>query len=327
MTQYSSKVALLSQSIDFAGMFPPASLDLDSTLRRAATFRKDSKNPWLMNRVVLALEEVKKLNPSKLFSLGADGSPWLLSVLGNPSPGDSSEDFVKSVAWDFREMRRVHDRYFHSSCKIEQVGYEIRLPNPVYSPGEGILSGEYIFPALEQIESFWPRHMDIYFEVSLEGAWEDTVEGVSRVIAEWLNENSDSSVIPGLKVRTGGKFTPRAEQLALVINECATHGIKFKATQGLHHPLSKGPSFGFINLLAAINFAFSLGQDQFSLAHIQECLVSDQQKDFVFGTNDFSWKKHVLTNDEIESARRTHAAAFGSCSLDEPDQDLSKEFP
>lgn len=327
MSDYSSKVALLSQTIDYAGMFPPASLDLDSSLKKANSFRKTLKNPWLMNRIVLDLEEVKKLNPAKLFNLGSDGSPWLVTVLGKPTTAKTPEDFVKSIDWDFREMRRIDERYLHSSCRIDQVSYEVRLPQPVFSSGQGIFSGEYIFPALEQIESIWLGRMDVYFEISLEGAWEDTVVGVCRVLAEWINENSDSWIIPGLKIRTGGQTVPRPEQLALVINECAAHGLKLKATQGLHQPISHSGAFGFVNLLAAINFAFSLGQDQFSLAHIQDCLISQSPKDFVFSQNEFSWKKHCLTNEEIESARKTHAAAFGSCSLDEPDEYFSKEFP
>ncbi|NDD05801.1 MAG: hypothetical protein EB078_12930, partial [Proteobacteria bacterium] len=63
MAAYSGKHSLLSGTIDYAGMFPPASLDLASTLKRAATFRNDGIHPWLMNRVVLALPEFKKLSP------------------------------------------------------------------------------------------------------------------------------------------------------------------------------------------------------------------------------------------------------------------------
>ncbi|NDC26052.1 MAG: hypothetical protein EBZ49_18235, partial [Proteobacteria bacterium] len=70
MAAYSGKHSLLSGTIDYAGMFPPASLDLASTLKRAATFRNDGIHPWLMNRVVLALPEFKKLSPRFLFECG-----------------------------------------------------------------------------------------------------------------------------------------------------------------------------------------------------------------------------------------------------------------
>lgn len=327
MSQYSSKIALLSGAIDYAGMFPPASLDLNATLQKAASFRATAKHPWLMNRLVLSLTEVKKLNSKLLFDCGANGSPWSISVLGNPCASSANTDFVKGIDWDFREMRRIQERYYHSSSKLDLVSYEIKLPDLVTSPGQAITSGEYIFPALEQIETVWPGEMDVYFEVSLEGAWQETLEGVTRIMSEWLNENSQSSILPGLKVRTGGKFVPRAEQLAMAIDESAANGIKIKATQGMHHPLTHAGEFGFVNFFSAVNFAYSWGPQEFSIKDIESCLQSEDPKDFIFSENSFSWKDRKLSADEIESARKAHAAALGSCSLDEPDQFLSKEFP
>lgn len=146
-------------------------------------------------------------------------------------------------------------------------------------------------------------------------------------MGEWLSENSDSVINPALKIRTGGKYVPRPEQLSKAIDECAGFGIKFKATQGLHHPITSTEDFGFINLFAALSFAYSLGSDQFTDADIQSCLSCQDPKSFVFEENQFIWNGKSLTVDEIESARKIHAACFGSCSLDEPDEFLFKEFP
>ncbi|NBX77127.1 MAG: hypothetical protein EBQ92_11280 [Proteobacteria bacterium] len=327
MSYYSSKIALLAGTIDYAGMFPPASLDLNATLQKAATFRTTAKHPWLMNRVVLSLAEVKKLNAKLLYECGSNGSPWNISVLSTPHTAISHTDFVKCVDWDFREMRRTQERYNHSSAKLDLVSYEIKLPDIVTSPGQAITSGEYIFPALEQIETIWPGEMDVYFEVGLEGAWQETLEGVTRIMSEWLNENSQSPVLPGLKIRTGGKFVPKPEQLAMAIDESAANGVKIKATQGMHHPLTHSGEFGFVNFFAAVNFAYSWGPQEFSLKDIENCLCSEDAKDFVFSEASMLWKGRELTFDQIESARKTHAAALGSCSLDEPDQFLLKEFP
>ena len=297
------------------------------TLQKAATFRRTAKHPWLMNRVVLSLVELKKVSPRVLFEQGSDGSPWIFTILGNPAPSASHADFVKAIDWDFREIRRVQERYYSSSAQIEVAGYEIKLPDEITAPGQAIMSGEYIFPALEQIESIWPGELDAYFEVSLEGAWSETLEGVTSIMAEWLSENSDSPITPGLKIRTGGKFVPSVEQLAKAIDQCANLGIKFKATQGLHHPLSTQKDFGFINLFAALNFSFAFGSDTFSIADIESCLACQDSKSFVFEDDKFVWNGKSISNDEIESARKIHAACFGSCSMDEPDSFLFKEFP
>lgn len=327
MPRYSSKIALLSGAIDFAGMFPPASLDLNATLQKAASFRKVGKHSWLLNRLVLSLNEVKKLDPRLLYECGADGSPWSISVLGTPSGSSSEKDFIKSVDWDFREIRRIQERYHHSSCPLDLAGYEIKLPDSITAPGMAITSGEFVFPALEQIETIWLGEIDIYFEVSLEGEWQETLEGVTRILSEWLSENPDCSVLPALKIRTGGKFVPRPEQLAKAIDECAASGIKIKVTQGMHHPISHAGQFGFVNFFAAVNFAYALGSEEFTLKDIENCLQTENAKDFSFSDTSFSWSGRELTNEQIESARKSHAAVLGSCSLDEPDQFLLKEFP
>ena len=327
MARYSSKVALLSRAIDYAGMFPPASLDLSSTLKKAATFRKTAKHPWLMNRLVLSINEFKKLNPEMLFEAGADGSPWNFSILGTPITTSTNEGFIKSVDWDFRELRRLQDRFFSSSCQMEAYAYEIRLPEEITQPGQAITTGEFIFPVLEQIEGIWPNEIDIYFEVSLQGAWQETLEGVTRIMGEWLAENEETPALPALKIRTGGQYIPTTEQLAFAINECASQGIKFKATQGLHHPISSHSDFGFVNLFAAISFAFAFGEEKFGLEQVKACLKEQDPREFQFSESHFCWKNMLLKSEEIEKVRKIHSACFGSCSLDEPDQFLLKEFP
>jgi len=327
MSHYSSKIALLSGAIDFAGMFPPASLDLNATLQKAASFRATAKHPWLLNRLVLSLAEVKKLEPRFLYDCGGNGAPWNISVLGTPCVSSSEKDFIKGFDWDFREIRRIQERYYHSSARLDLLAYEIKLPDTITAPGQAITSGEFIFPALEQVETIWPGEMDVYFEVSLEGAWEETLEGVTRILSEWLSENTESPVLPALKIRTGGKYVPRPEQVARAIDECAANGVKIKVTQGMHHPITHSGEFGFVNFFTAVNFAFASGSQEFTLKDIENCLRSENPKDFIFSESALSWCGRELSNEKIESARKVHAAVLGSCSLDEPDQFLLKEFP
>ena len=59
---------------------------------------------------------------------------------------------------------------------------------------------------------------------------------------------------------------------------------------------------------------------------VEACLKEERSANFNFETESFAWKQFSMTCEEIEVARRSHGAAFGSCSLDEPDEDLLKEF-
>ena len=81
-----------------------------------------------------------------------------------------------------------------------------------------------------------------------------------------------------------------------------------------------------MNLFAALAFAWALGRDAFGLDQIRRCLGSENPKDFGFGESILHWLEYEIDCDAIESARRQHAATFGSCSLVEPDDDLALFF-
>lgn len=325
---YDSKIAMLGGAIDYAGTFPPAALSLDGTLSRAAKWHQEGKHPWLMNKVVLPVGDIKNISAEKLYSLGANGSPWLFAALGTPSQSESASDFYKTVEWDLRELRRCREKGYYSSCRQEVVSYETKLPNSLSFSSSPSKIYDFISPVLERTASLTSNEVrDLFFEISFDGDWRTTIENTSQVLADWMDENDELDLVPGLKFRTGGNYTPTFEQLGLAVAKVTAHGLRFKATQGLHRAVTHGKSFGFVNLFAAINFAQGYGPVEFGPDEIEQCLAESQSKNFEFQKDKFCWKNFSMTLDEIEVARRSHGAAFGSCSLDEPDEDLLKEFP
>jgi hypothetical protein len=54
-------------------------------------------------------------------------------------------------------------------------------------------------------------------------------------------------------------------------------------------------------------------------------LLDDDQADHFSFTNKYaSWQKHRATTAEIAAARRDFMRSFGSCSFDEPREDLRR---
>lgn len=324
---YNSKVALLGGAIDYAGTFPPAALSLENAIKRASTWRLQGKHPWLMNKVVLPVGDIKKLSSSFLYEHGADGSPWLFAALGTPCQSESPGDFYKTVEWDLRELRRCREKWFYSSCRQDVVSYETKLPPSVLANSSSQSVYDFISPVLDRTAHLASNEIgDFYFEVSFDCDWKQNIENVSKALTQWLEENEELDLIPGLKFRTGGNYVPSSVQLAQAILSTTSHGLRFKATQGLHHALSHGQDFGFVNLFAALCFAQGYGPQEFGLSQIEECLLDSKKESFDFKKESFSWNNFSMTNEEIEVARRSHGATFGSCSLDEPDEDLEKEF-
>jgi hypothetical protein len=124
------------------------------------------------------------------------------------------------------------------------------------------------------------------------------------------------------KIRTGGitpDAIPPAPELADFLHQAAARRLPFKATAGLHHPIRAG-MHGFINVFVAAAFAWH-GMDRESLILVLE---ESQAPAFEFGETQLRWRGLRLSADQIRTARLDFAHSFGSCSFEEPLEDLRK---
>ncbi|MEX2645404.1 MAG: hypothetical protein WD249_04000 [Gaiellaceae bacterium] len=110
------------------------------------------------------------------------------------------------------------------------------------------------------------------------------------------------------KVRCGGARVPRVEELAGFIRACREQRVVFKATAGLHHALPAGGQHGFLNLLAACVF----GDEEEALRH----------DSFELDADSFRWGDRVAGPEELARVRDELFAGFGTCSFDEPVDEL-----
>jgi hypothetical protein len=145
-------------------------------------------------------------------------------------------------------------------------------------------------------------------------------------------EPSYVSIFPaeviGYKLRCGGEEPsafPSPEVVARCLRQCLDANVPFKATAGLHHPLRRFDGalqthmHGFVNLFGAgvLAGARGLNADQ-----IQEILIDEDPSHFVFSDDQFSWKNWSVSTGDITSLRQKALLSFGSCSFNEPRDDL-----
>jgi hypothetical protein len=132
------------------------------------------------------------------------------------------------------------------------------------------------------------------------------------------------------KIRTGSikpEGIPSVESVAHFILECARLKLAFKATAGLHHPIRasypltyeanppRAIMHGFLNVFLAAAFAWRGESD------IVPILNETDPAAFRFD-GAAHWRDRSLTVAQIQDARLNFAHAFGSCSFEEPIQDL-----
>jgi hypothetical protein len=112
------------------------------------------------------------------------------------------------------------------------------------------------------------------------------------------------------KIRIPGKTSA---DLAEFLSRAAVRRLPFKATAGLHHPVrsSERGMHGFVNVFTAAVFAWRGASAQELVDILDE---EEPQK--------LSKRVSRLTASQIAECRREFAHSFGSCSFDEPVDDL-----
>ena len=71
---------LLRNSIDYAGLFPPAGLDMKSSVENYARY-KSGPSSWALGRFVVPVERLAELQAAAQPHLIGTGAPWQLTAL------------------------------------------------------------------------------------------------------------------------------------------------------------------------------------------------------------------------------------------------------
>ena len=294
---------LLDSVLDYAGLFPPAKLEMQPTVTNFARYRKGA-DAWMLARLIVPVtrfpEFVEKADPLLPKTADVEGdAPWPLSVLVAPA---SDRQIVADLERIERFNERMEDRDFsraHGRAMIDTIETKA-------------VSAHEIDRALEYV----PDDIFAYFEIPAE----IDPRGLVATMA---------SLDAGAKIRTGGLTAdahPTPEQVARFLKVCRAAEVPFKATAGLHHPCRHMATdvgcmqFGFLNMFVAGCMLWN--DDAMGEKELEEILVEENARAFEFGPTGLAWRRRFLKFDEIATARERFAHSFGSCSFEEPLADL-----
>lgn len=313
MPELTAEMALLGGVLDYAGTFPPAKLSLSDALAEMATFRRTAAHPWLVGRMALPAIEIVRLGGGDFLSRGGDGSPVLFAALGSDA---SSGGFSEMIRRETRSLDDFSDRAGGDPARAVVVAYETRALVSVIQSGSRADVRREVESCLASFPS--EGRLAPSFEVPLETAPGEGLVAAAEALREAARNGRSR---PGLKVRTGGAAVPSAEALGELLALAARLGLRFKATQGLHHAVSDSKEFGFVNLFVGCALAYWPGAPA-SAADIARCLAERDPTAFRFSRS-VHWRDRELPVEGILEARRAHQACFGSCSAREPDEALA----
>lgn len=312
----SSLRTFLTGLVDYAGLFPPARLGLDEAVPNFAAYRQ-SRDAWMLGRFICPAARLHALTPYTDLFEAAD--PFPVSVLG--TGGSEAETFLHNLSAD---LDAVHAFEAEHESRVRADLLEVRLPDAVAEAGTDAVAALLVrVRALvtEADVSFERMH----FEAGFVGGWQRTVRGAVTALAQY--DHGEGPPV-GFKVRCGG-VTPDAfptpEQVAFVLAACRDAHLSFKATAGLHHPVRHydheigAMMHGFMNVFGAGVLAHAL---DLSEAAIRQVLRAESIKAFTFDDTGFAFQDLRISAEQVAEARETFARSYGSCSFDDPREDL-----
>ena len=290
---------LLAKSIDYAGMFPPCSLALEPALQNHAEY-VHSPEAWMLNAFVLSIEQFDAAK--QLLSHFDPAHQLRVAALG---PKTANADAFFEALDEAEVAIRALARYDVDLLSISHL--EMFLPHDV-----DLMLLKEARSIVGDLPVFWE-------------APPDRTQQTTALLAEH-NSDEDATTF-GYKLRTGGVTAgafPTSAQIASALVTPATHQLPIKFTAGLHHPIRqfrdevKTKMHGFLNVLGATVLA---AEHRWDAKQAASMLEDENAASFSFGEDFFAWREWKIDVERLRY-RRKFVASFGSCSFDEPRDDL-----
>lgn len=285
----SSATALLAGVVDYAGLFPPAGLDLPAAVAeyRAALASPDA---WLLGRFVIPAARLPEL--ARVLAAPDNGAPtaaWRVSAI---TAGESAADLAAIAAFNLTmPALALVDAIEGKPSSLDRIDWLARQ----HRPGE------------------------TFVEVPLDG---DIPAWLARIAAHGLAAKVRTGGV------TAAAF-PAASAVAAFLAAVTRAGVRFKATAGLHHAVrgayrltyepgaADAPMYGYLNVLLAA----AVLRDGGTTAEAEQVLLDSDAASLTFADDAIRWHGRAFPVALLR-ATRAALAGFGSCSFREPAGEL-----
>jgi hypothetical protein len=286
----SSLATLLHRIVDYAGLFPPAGLDMGPAVAEYAEQRAGPYQ-WALGRFVVPAARLAHFARAADPVLPRGGEPWRLSAL----IGDDLNADLASIQ-RFNEGHRAR-------AVVDAV--ELKAASP-----------RAISDAIDAVGTWLETYVELALQSEMEPLIRAAGERGARVKVRTGGVTADAFPTPA--------------ELARFIRASADARVPFKATAGLHHPLrgeypltylpgsARAPMYGFLNLFLTAGFMSHGLSDE----HASALLTETSPGAFRFTDEMVEWRGRHLSDGELRRVRREVATSFGSCSFREPIADL-----
>lgn len=277
---------LLNSVIDYAGIYPPSSLDMAEAVHNYANYLA-GEWAWILGRFIAPLSRLAELD--ECLSKARPPRAWHISVLGGSDPQA-----------DLELITGYNRRHAAESCSPVIDVIELKVDSVVQ---------------IDRALSVFSPRFQLFLEIPISGGARELIAAAGK---RGCAKVRTGGITPEL--------FPSTTELADFILLCAETRTPFKATAGLHHPLRSaypltyekssplGTMHGFLNVLIASAFACDGADFKILNAVLDERTVDA----FTFDDSGIGWQDRKIGNARIREMRERLFLSFGSCSFQEP---------
>ncbi len=285
----SAAEVLLTRIVDYAGLFPPAALDMETAVRNYQRYLGGDE-AWMLGSFVVPASRLREF--AQVFDrvcCGEQENPWTLSVVCAAERADEVrvvEEFQEGALFIAAlECRAADARLTEAALAALPPSRRRYIEFPIPRSSE-------ILPVLEANGA--------RAKIRTGGLTPETVPSPEAVV----------------------QFLLACAEAGVAFK--ATAGLHHPV-RGLHALTSDAASqrttmHGFLNVFLAAALAYFGAGEEALLKTLSEASPGA----FRIDDDVISWHEHELISDQLEQVRRNFAISFGSCSFAEPVRDLKE---
>ncbi|ABF41007.1 conserved hypothetical protein [Candidatus Koribacter versatilis Ellin345] len=274
--------ALLEGLIDYAGLFPPAGLEMAKAVSNYARY-KSGPHAWMLGRFIVPVARLDEFE--RAWHTEGEPADWRLSAL------------ITEVGSDLPLIQEFNATY-GGDVQIDAVELKASTSSEIRAlPGiTGYVEVASASDPTELIAQM--KHEKLRAKIRTGGLTADAFPQAGA-IARFLRACA-AAAIP-FKATAGLHHPVRCVK-------------PFTYEQGS----AEGTMHGFLNVFLAAGFA----RKGYAVLFLERLLAEENPQAFRFAENGVHWGDAYLSAEELADLRTNFAIAFGSCSFEEPIADL-----
>lgn len=276
--------ALLEGIVDYAGLFPPASLDVTTAVRNYQSYRTGEAR-WMLGRFVVGVARLPELRSTIATVRGKDDA-WPLSVVAPDAAAATSV------------LRGVDD----ANVRIESV--EVKAS----SPAEVLL-----------LSRAAPKTREVYVEVPLDASTLATLDAImdAKLRAKIRTGGVTPDAFPPAEEVIAFIRACLDRNLPFKATAGLHHPLRgsYRLT---YDGALEGQMYGYLNVFLAAAFMKQGLPDREAV----ELLVESDPAAIVIDDQAIRWRDRAVDTEALRTLRTRVVSSFGSCSFREPVDEL-----